>query len=638
MLRRLLILLVGLMLVACSTALPLPAPSPISPTIVALAPTTTPPPTVVALAPTATVLPPTLAAPTPTPEPSDDSAAIVAAVREAAPRDAVALALAWGIISQTVTLPVQPLPELGEQTSFWVNDTTTNQYFAVTATLRVQSEHLLLYVAADVNASDANLQRAADTFEQRGWPLLSRWYDAAALPARPITVLNANIPGVGGYYAADNELPRILNPYSSEREIVFLNARAASIGSDGYVGVLIHETQHLLHRNALAHPATWFNEGASMLSEYRAGYGDDGLVTAFLVAPDLQLNGWADSANNALGHYGAAELFLRFLDDQTGALPLGDLARADTGDNLDVLTTRLQTRFPDLQTFSDVYATWAVANLVNDESLADGRYGYPSLPQTVQPQSANDDQTTVNQLGADYLEWSPEPNERRVVWQGDPTVPVIPAPVVAGEQVWWSGRGDARISTLSTAITVPASGASLRYRAWFAIEPDFDYAYLSVSTDDGQTWQPLQTPSSTAANPLGLNLGQGWTGEQTTWRNEQIDLAAWAGQAIQLRFWMINDEGYNAPGLALADLALDGLPNATWTGAGFVEIANQLPQQWELRGVVFPPNGAPQIVELPVVQNQVEWTIPAETRAVLVVVAATAATTEPGQYRYETTP
>ncbi|HYF65101.1 MAG TPA: hypothetical protein VD886_19905, partial [Herpetosiphonaceae bacterium] len=405
--RRWICLLIVLGLAGCRPDAPppvAPAPAAEAPAASATAPAAPglPAPTPTSEAPAAPTPPsgsPTatqgLPATSPPAAPPDDSAAVLRAAREAQPRDAVALARSWGLVSGEVALPVLPDPAPGDQAVFWATNTNTNQHFQVTATLRVSTDHLLMYVAADITATDQELEEAAATFEGRGWPLLSRWYDQSALPARPITVLNANIPGVGGYYAADNELPRALNPYSNEREIVFINASGVRIGSQSYIGVLIHEIQHLLQRNTRADPATWFNEGSSMLSEYRAGYGDDALVSAFLAAPDVQLNGWADSPGSASRHYGAAELFLRYLDDQIGGLSIGALARSDAGDQLEQLTGLLAARYPDLADFADVYAAWAVANLINDPSINDGRYGYPALPQTVQPQAAAGGEATI---------------------------------------------------------------------------------------------------------------------------------------------------------------------------------------------------------------------------------------------------
>ncbi len=579
-------------------------------------------------------------APTAPPAPTDDRAAVFAAYREATPRDPVALAQAWGVITQTVALPVRPPANVGDRETFWATNVQTDAHFQVAATLRVQSPHLLLYIADGITVDDAVLQAAAATFEAESWPLFSQWYAASVQPSAPITVLNADIPGVGGYYAADNELPRVLNRYSNEREIIFINASATDFTGAGYIGVLTHEIQHLLHRNALSHPATWFNEGASMLSEERSGFGNNALVNAYLANPDLQLNAWAESPSSALGHYGAAELFLRYLDAQTAdGLPIGALAEADAGDTLQPLLAVAQARQPQLESFSDLYATWASANLLKDPAVDRGQYDYPGLPSKIEPAPAPDAATaSVHQLGVDYLAWDATATEQRIRWEGATNVPVIAAPVAEGEQVWWSGRGDARVSTLTSAITVPAAGATLRYRAWIDLEQHYDYAYLTISTDGGATWIALPTPSSSADDPLGLNLGGGWTGQQTAWRDEEVSLQPWQGRSIQLRFWTITDDAYNTSGVALADLRIEGVAEASWQGAGFVAIANRLAQEWELRGVLYPAAGPPTVIELPVSDGRAEWTIPANQRAVLVVVGASASTTELAEYRYQRGP
>jgi immune inhibitor A len=240
----------------------------------------------------------------------------------------------------------------------------------------------------------------------------------------------------------------------------------------------------------------------------------------------------------------------------------------------------------------------------------------------------------VHQLGSDYVEFKPAAAERTIAFTGDPFVPVIPAEVAEGAQVWWSGRGDTRMSTLTAALTVPAGGAQLSYRIWFEIEESYDYAYFSVSTDGGATWQTVALPSSRPDDPLGLNLGHGITGASGGWRTEQVDLSPWSGQAIQLRFWTVSDEAYNTPGLALDALAVMGAGALDWQGAGFVPISNRLPQDWELRGVLLPDGEEPQVTEVALSAGSGDWTIPANTRGVLIISGATPGTTEEAQYSY----
>ncbi|MFD3162657.1 hypothetical protein [Herpetosiphon sp. NSE202] len=566
-----------------------------------------------------------------------DEAAVEQANQQGLERDLAQLAVDWRLIESKPAALIPKMPPPYERRSFWVTDLTSNQQRNISATLQLSTTHLLIYVADDLPVDQAALSNAAQQFEQAGWPLLAKWYPPAAWPKVPVTVLNTNISGAGGYYASDNELPQAINPFSNEREMVVINAAATPPNDPSYVATVIHEMQHLLQRNVLSHPATWINEGASMLSEQRSGYGNDSLALDFLTSPDTQLTAWASSPGTALKHYGAAQLFLSYLDQQLAGLPMGTLAAADAGDNLTSITSLMATRYPEMSSFDHVFAAWSVANLVNDDSLADGRYGY-DLPRAVMPEPAqsSEQNLSIQQFGSDYLAFEPAAFERTVEWQGNNTVPIFAA-AVTNSATWWSGRGDARVSTLTTALEVPSAGSTLSYQRWFDLEQDYDYAYLSVSIDQGQTWQAIATSASTGANRVGLNIGAGWTGQQTSWQAESVDLTPWAGQSIQLRFWVINDEAYNAPGLALSDLTIAGL-TPQWQGAGFVPIRNQLAQRWMLTAVLYDQTGAIKIMSIPTDNGKARWVIPANQRAVLVVNATTQGTTEAADYSYNVTP
>ncbi len=566
-----------------------------------------------------------------------DEAAVEQANQQALERDLAQLAVDWRLIGEKPQALRSETPPPYERRSFWVTDLTSNQQRNISATLQLSTTHLLIYVADDLPVDQQALNNAAQQFEQVGWPVLAKWYPQTAWPHVPVTVLNTSISGAGGYYASDNELPQAINPFSNEREMLVINAAAMPPSDPSYIATLIHEMQHLLHRNVLSHPATWINEGASMLSEQRSGYGNDSLALDFLASPDTQLNAWASSPGTALKHYGAAQLFLNYLDQQLAGLPMGTLAAADAGDNLTSITSLMATRYPDLTNFDQLFAAWSVANLVNDQSLADGRYGY-DLPRPVVPEPAqtSGQNLSIQQFGSDYLAFDNASSERSIEWQGNNTVPIFAADVTSSA-TWWSGRGDARVSTLTTAIQVPSNGSKLSYQRWFDLEQDYDYAYLSVSQDNGQTWQAIATQASTGANPVGLNIGAGWTGQQPNWQPESVDLRPWAGQAIQLRFWVINDEAYNAAGLALSDLRIEGL-NPEWTGAGFVPVRNQLAQRWILTAVLYDQTGAIKIMAIPTDSGKTRWVIPANQRAVLVINATTQGTTEAADYSYNVTP
>jgi bacillopeptidase F (M6 metalloprotease family) len=163
-----------------------------------------------------------------------------------------------------------------------------------------------------------------------------------------------------------------------------------------------------------------------------------------------------------------------------------------------------------------------------------------------------------------------------------------------GTYSWWSNRGDDSDATLTHAFDLrSARSATLSFSAWYDIEDGWDYAYVAVSTDGGAKWQLLRGKHTTDKNPVGNAFGPGWTGisgggKSPQWVQETMDLTAFAGKQILLRFEYVTDDAVNGPGLMVDDIAIpeigysDGGENgsAGWEAAGWVLTDNKLTQRW----------------------------------------------------------
>jgi hypothetical protein len=98
----------------------------------------------------------------------------------------------------------------------------------------------------------------------------------------------------------------------------------------------------------------------------------------------------------------------------------------------------------------------------------------------------------------------------------------------------------------------------------------------------------LETAGGTAENPQNLSYGWGYTGTAPGWIAESIDLSAYAGQVVDIRFEVINDFSTNRDGLLLDDISIpelgyrDGAEDETggWEAVGFVRSANMVPVEW----------------------------------------------------------
>ncbi|CAA9241917.1 MAG: Secreted protease metal-dependent protease [uncultured Chloroflexia bacterium] len=461
-----------------------------------------------------------------------------------------------------------------------------------------------------------------------------------------ITVLNARINGAGGYFSGSDEVPRAVNRFSNEREMFYMNIDDRPLGSETYSSVLAHEFQHMIQWRQSVRPSTWINEGLSQLAEELNGYTASDLGSLYLSEPDLQLTDWAEDPSIAGAHYGASYLFLSyFYDRYKDQIDLQQLVKQGAGERLQLLAEDAREARPDIENFDQLYADWAVANLLNDPSLEQGRWSYGELPDTVVPEQDDDGVLSgeVAQFGTDYVEMETSTSERVLRFDGSDQIGVIAAEPEG--TMWWSERGDDAVSTLTRSFdlrSVPS--ATLEFRTWFDIEEGYDYAFASVSTNGGTTWTTLAGEHTTTEDPQGANYGSGYTstsgGSTATWVDERIDLTPYVGQEVMIRFSLISDDAFNRPGMAIDNIRIpeinfedDAEAGSTdWQSTGWVRTNNELEQRWQLRLVSY-EGDTPRVTALTLDgENTAEVRVPANTRAVLVVMATTPHTSERAEY------
>ncbi len=361
----------------------------------------------------------------------------------------------------------------------------------------------------------------------------------------------------------------------------------------------------MIEWNVAQRSPSWFNEGMSTLSEDLNGYTDHGTAQLALSEPDVQLNTWSSDASQTGEHYGTSQLFMRYMHDQYGGeAGVAEMISRDAGNNLDVFAEIAARKRPDIKSFADLYADWAVANMLKDGSIGDGRFDYALLPGTasltdVEP---GEEQASVSQFGADYLGVLEGP--LTLDFDGVETIGLTGAQPKDGRYMWWSNRGDDSVETLTREFDLSGvQQATLEFSTWYEIESDWDYGFVTVSTDGGETWTTLEGTSTTNDDPQGQNFGNGLTGvsgepgtepdkgTRAKWIEERMDLTPFAGKQILLRFWVVNDAGYNAQGLLIDNIRIPELDysdgaeggDGGWQAQGFVRTTGLLAQQWALR-------------------------------------------------------
>ena len=551
---------------------------------------------------------------------------------------------------ETRRTPQEPSSyRVGDVHTFWMSDEESQRYWQVDAELTIVTDHAYLYVSEGTSFDADKLREAADLFESQIYPTNHRHFGTEWTPgvdndARvTILVTDQMPPGIAGYFSSGDEYPRTMKPRSNEREMIYVTSSYLN-DVDDFGQLLSHEFQHMIHWNQDLSEALWVNEGLSLLAEEINGYPGVLGGWQFWRNPDIQLNNWSENSDDRYRDYAASKLFLSYLGERYGGYEvLGKLA-ADDADGIAGVDNMLRAQGHNIE-FVDVFADWAVANLIDDASVEDGRYSYalrtgnePRISATVQDGAYVG---WVSQFGADYLEIEAGAGSR-VTFEGSGLARLAGTDPHGGQYAWWSNRRNMLSSSLTRQVDLrDVQSAALQFWTWYDIEDHFDYGYVAVSSDDGRTWETLPGTHTTSDNPNDANYGHGYTGKSQDWLQERISLDTYAGQQILIRFWYISDPGLNQPGWLIDDISIPEIgfsddaeaDSDAWMVDGWVRSSNDVPQSYIVQLVEYGPQVTVRRLDLDA-QNQIDVALGAGTRrAVLIVSGATQWTSQAAPYR-----
>ncbi len=566
-------------------------------------------------------------------------------------------------IPLTVDLP-KPTG-VGQVEKFWVSNVDTNKNFQVDATLRYVGQHIYFWVQDGISYNETDLQKLGDTFDQKIYETDRQFFGSEWDPGIDndphLYIVFARGLGMNlaGYFSSADEVPPQAHKYSNAHEMFLLNADNLHLDEQFTYSVLAHEFQHMIHWYRDRNETSWLNEGFSELAAFLNGYDVGGFDYLYMQDPDLQLNDWPNDQNATSPHYGAGFLFTtyfldRFGEDATKAL-VAD--QANGLDSVDDVLKQLKETDPQTGkqlTADDVFADWVVANYLDNNSVGDGRYfyhNYPSLPSTTDTEVVSNcpvdwQQRDVKQYGADYIHIRCNGNYT-VSFKGANQVGILPVNPHSGDYAFWSNKGDESDMTLTHNFdfTNVQGPINFQYSTWYDLEKDYDYLYLVASTDNGQTWQIIKTPSGTDQDLSGNSYGWGYNGVSNGWIQENVDLSQFAGKNIQLRFEYVTDAAVNGEGLLLDDVSIPQINYQTdfeaddggWKGAGFVRVQNVLPQTFRVSII---REGGQTTVETIDVQAGQTVNVPVEQNGgssdvIMTVSGTTRFTRQPGNYSFE---
>lgn len=552
---------------------------------------------------------------------------------------------------------------VGARKDFWVTNVDTNENFQITAVLQYVGDNTYFWIEEGVKYDSADLQALADTFDQEIVPKNREFFGSEWNPGVDgdphIYIVYAGGLGysLAGYFSSADEVHPLAHEYSNAHEMFLINSDNVALWEDYIYGTLAHEFQHMIHWYTDRNESTWMNEGFSMLAELLNGYDIGGHDYSYLVNTDLQLTDWGDEVGTNSPYYGASFLFMTYFLDRFGE----DASKAlvanpeNSMESIQLVLNELGFKNPTTGaalTAEDVFADWAVTNLLLDSSVADGQFNYTSyapqrasVTETISVFTSETLRRNVYQFGVDSIRLTGLSGEFTLNFTGSTLVNLLPVDAYSGDYAFYSNKGDESDMSLTQTFDFTKVNAPIEmsYAISYDLEKDYDYLYLAASTD-GKTWQILETPSCTSYDPSGNSYGCGYNGTTDGWIIEAVDLSQFAGANVSLRFEYITDAAVNGEGLLLDDVSIDAIDyftdfendNGGWTPAGFARVTNQLPQTFEVSLIRL--GNVTTVSRLTLSENNtavINLDLAANEEVILVISGTTPYTNQPATYQIE---
>ena len=477
--------------------------------------------------------------------------------------------------------------------------------------------------------------------------------NASPLSVCDVDESTSHLCGLGGYFGSNDILPQSVDPSSNEREMFVMNG--SFFGSSTYLDILAHEFRHMIESNYDANDWDWEVEGSAMLAEDLLGFPSDPISRGnmFLGNPDQQLNRWADG--NTLPYYGQGYVINRYLYNRLGPdLYLTFATHPEPGfAALDAIAAENSLDFTGMSLFLDWLATLAIHNDDNVPEIYQLRDGLDTAASTGVNNYPTNVESTVSQYAADYYRLFGD-GPVTLTFTGSNHTPLVGVLPISGEHMWLANRANYSNVHLTREFDLTAvDSATLEYAVFHEIEIGYDFAYVSISTDEGQTWEGLVGEQMQGDNvnddPADAAFtDRFYTGNSRDWVKEMIDLTPYTGQVVQIRFEYVTDPILTFGGIAFDNIAIpeiefhdDAEGDNGWQAEGFVRATGYVPQRWHLLLITY-ENGAPVVTPIELAEDNTataEFSLNSDGggRPYLIITATSPMTLEAAHYQFELT-
>jgi len=353
-----------------------------------------------------------------------------------------------------------------------------------------------------------------------------------------------------------------------------------------YESTVAHEYQHLIHADYNPGDPSFMNEGCSMYAELLCNYGIDvRYLNYYFYAPDNSLTEWGDLGGyDILADYGESALWAIYLSDHYGG---ADTIRSFVQNGIPGIAgvDNVLAQYGYKKRFDEVFHDWRLANLIRAQC---GPYSYKSLdlndpavipvrtydvtglpvPVTTGTSFGNTftiagydtEVATVGTYGTDYIAFQDWKKPGFIYFDGNDRAP-LPDPYLwtLTDDGWYSGTGvDSADEFIAGDVTVNTGDQLTLVTAW-GLEPGWDFGFVQVSTNGGETWTSLENEYTTydhdpqARATIVANL-PGFTYYNPDWASINVpplptdyttmtfDLSAYAGQTVKIGFHYMTDD------------------------------------------------------------------------------------------------
>ena len=528
--------------------------------------------------------------------------------------------------------------------------------------LRAQTDRVVIWVQSEADYPQWRAEALARRVETYVLDAVQKRLKTAEPPGvdgdpRLIIAMIYDADGAyGGYFSRGDTRPRALDGSSNQRELIVINL-ARDDEFDFYDEILVdyiaHEYSHVLQHHSDLGEESWLDEGIATYAGFQAAKPflskSTGHIVAdfFLEAPDVGLTQWR-SLEDKSAKYGATFLFVMYLTERFGDEIAARLLAEQSNGWRSVVTVLRE--FTDLSA-DEIFADWVLANYFLDARRG---YGYRELDADLTPPAptvslnsfpaAHDgelpqyasDYIALDVRGAETLHLRLRQDREARLFGG------------AGDQAGafaFAVPSDYGNNRLTRAFTLDsADEALLELRLLFNLSRDKEYLFVSVSEDNGASWQALRGKYSRQPSIFDDYFSYGYTGEPRYWRREAIDLSDFAPGEILLRFELVSSFDTSYRGVAIDYIRIDAIdfyedfdsPDDGWVSEGWIFTDNRLPNNTWLQ--VAQDTGDQLHISRALITGEGELTVdllPGVSQALVAVSPVVPQTGLPSEYRLE---